>query len=209
MKILFSHGRPSSRLRRSRPLPMVVDGAASLAVNARRSPTLAVSFDVQRAARISVRRYRARATSVRRARSRSRFSSDAHRSSEAGYSHATFKPPPSSRHLQLEPSTRVTQPQLGFSAHSANQLHAPPPLAFSSQYQPVGQMPVPHLLHVPSSQLGPVELSLAALLAGSSSSESRLVARLWWLAPRPVSAERPVSSAADWGPSWVAGPPPH
>lgn len=45
------------------------------------------------------------------------------------------------------------QAQLGFSTHSASQLHAP---AFSSQYQPAGQMPAPHRLQVPSSQLGPL-----------------------------------------------------
>jgi len=123
------------------------------------------------------------------------------------HSHATFKPPPSSRHLQLGPSTRVTQPQLGFSAHSASQLQALPPLAFSSQYQPAGQMPLPHLLQVPSSQLGPLDFSLAALLlADSSSSPSALALSL---APSLESAEPFVSSAADLGPSLEAVPPPH
>jgi hypothetical protein len=43
-------------------------------------------------------------------------------------------------------------PQLDFCAHCGSQLHAAPPLADSSQYQPVGHMPAPHGLHVPSSQ---------------------------------------------------------
>jgi hypothetical protein len=57
------------------------------------------------------------------------------------------------------------QPHVGFSAHSVSQLQAPPPLAFSSQYQPAGQMPLPHLLQVPSSQLGPLDFSAAEALS--------------------------------------------
>jgi hypothetical protein len=64
--------------------------------------------------------------------------------------------------LQPAPSTRVTQLQVAFSAHSASQLHAPPPLARSSQYQPTGQMPLPQTLQVPSSQLGPDGLELVS-----------------------------------------------
>jgi hypothetical protein len=126
-------------------------------------------------------------------------------------SHATFNPPPSSRHLQLAPSTRVTQPQLGFSAHSANQLQALPPLAFSSQYQPAGQMPLPHLLQVPSSQLGPFDFSgvAALLLDCSSSSLPCLPCLARSLATSLESAELLLSSPADLGPSLVAVPPPH
>jgi hypothetical protein len=54
-------------------------------------------------------------------------------------------------HLHAEPSALATQPQLDFCAHCGSQLHAGPPLADSSQYQPVGHMPVPHGLHEPSS----------------------------------------------------------
>jgi len=108
--------------------------------------------------------------------------------------------------LQLEPSTRVTQAQVGFSAHSASQLHALPPLAFSSQYQPAGQMPLPHLLQVPSSQLGAPELSLAPLLDAAASSASGLAAEPPSRARRPDSAEPPGSFAADLGSSLVAGP---
>jgi len=110
--------------------------------------------------------------------------------------------------LQLEPRTRVTQPQVGLSAHSASQLQAPPP-ARSSQYQPPGQMPLPHLLQVPSSQLGPLELSLDAALslAASSSSRSRLRAPLWLLLG--ASGALAASSPADLGPSADAAPPPH
>src|SRR6185369_11727743 len=88
--------------------------------------------------------------------------------------------PFSSLHLQLEPNTRVTQLHVGFSAHSANQLQAPPPLAFSSQYQPAGQMPLPHKLHVPSSQLGPLDFSeVGALELDSSSSVSASALAPW------------------------------
>jgi hypothetical protein len=62
------------------------------------------------------------------------------------------------------------QPQLGLSAHSVSQLHAAPPLALSSQYQPLGQMPLPHRLQLPSSQLGPRGWSSARLTEASSSS---------------------------------------
>ncbi len=124
-----------------------------------------------------------------------------------GYSHATFNPPPSSRHAQLAPSTRVTQAQLGLSAHSVSQLHAPPPLAFSSQYQPAGQMPLPHLLQVPSSQLTPldfeaVELSLEAV--PSSSCFAKLSPE-----PSPESSEFWEPSAADLSDPPAAVPPPH
>lgn len=61
----------------------------------------------------------------------------------------------------------MTQAQLGLEAHSLSQLQAPPP-TFSSQYQPAGQMPLPHALQVPSSQLGPRGTS--ELAAASSDS---------------------------------------
>jgi hypothetical protein len=78
--------------------------------------------------------------------------------------------------LQLAPSTRVTQPQVGFSAHSVSQLQAPPPLAFSSQYQPAGQIPLPQRLHVPSSQLGPLDFSGPGALALDCSSSAFVLA---------------------------------
>jgi hypothetical protein len=53
--------------------------------------------------------------------------------------------------LQAEPSVFVRQAQLDFWAHCGSQLQAGPPLADSSQYQPVGQMPVPQGLQLPSS----------------------------------------------------------
>jgi hypothetical protein len=55
-------------------------------------------------------------------------------------------------HLQPEPSVLVTQPQLDFCAHCGSQLQAGPPLADSSQYQPVRHKPLPHGLQLPSSQ---------------------------------------------------------
>jgi len=95
----------------------------------------------------------------------------------------------------------VTQPQVGFSAHSASQLQALP--AFSSQYQPVGQMPLPHTLQVPSSQLGP----LAALVLLSTAFGASLSA-----SPLPSLTEEAVfsesASVADFA-SPVALPPPH
>lgn len=103
-----------------------------------------------------------------------------------GYSHATFSPPASSRHLQALPSTRVTQLQVGFSAHSVSQLQA---LAFSSQYQPEGQMLLPHMLQVPSSQLGPLAFSGAAALSLLSLSASLLGRALSWLPLSSVPAD--------------------
>gem|GEM_PF-40484 len=118
-------------------------------------------------------------------------------------SQATFKPPLSSRHLQLAPSTRVTHAQVGLSAHSVSQLHAPPPFAFSSQYQPVGQMPLPHLLQVPSSQLGPLDFSGEEADASSLSLvEEREPAS------SPESAEL-LASSADFGSAPVGLAPPH
>lgn len=70
-------------------------------------------------------------------------------------------------------------------------------------------MPLPHLLQVPSSQLGPLDLSLTALLDDSSSSLSGLACLLPSLALAPASAALLESSAADLGPSLVAAPPPH
>jgi hypothetical protein len=107
--------------------------------------------------------------------------------------------------LQLEPSTRVTQPHVGFSAHSDSQLQAPPPLAFSSQYQPAGQMPLPHKLQVPSSQLGPFDFSEAGALELDSPSSVSASALAWSCdrcGPSP-------SSAADFGSPPVALGPPH
>jgi alkyldihydroxyacetonephosphate synthase len=84
----------------------------------------------------------------------------------------------------------VTQPQLGLSAHSVSQLQA---LAFSSQYQPAGQMPLPQTLQVPSSQLGPLDFSGAALApVDSASSESAAASGRWCFASS-------VSAAADLG----------
>jgi len=51
-----------------------------------------------------------------------------------------------------------------FAAHSVSQLQ---PLLFSSQYQPLGQMPLPQWLHVPSAQAASV-LSTVVLCAGSA-----------------------------------------
>ena len=100
----------------------------------------------------------------------------------------------------------MTQAQVGFSAHSASQLHAPLALAFSSQYQPDGQIPLPHLLQVPSSQLGPLESSgsAAAALDGSCSRLS-LLAEPWLEA----SGARLFVSAGDCGSPPVVVPPPH
>jgi hypothetical protein len=75
--------------------------------------------------------------------------------------------PLSSRHLQAAPSTLVTQLHVAFSAHSLSHEQAAPPGALSSQYQPTGQMPEPHTLHVPSSQLGPRDDSTAAVASSS------------------------------------------
>jgi len=55
------------------------------------------------------------------------------------------------------------QPQVGFPAHSVSQLQ---PLLFSSQYQPLGQMPLPQWLHVPSAHAASV-LSTVVLCTGS------------------------------------------
>ncbi len=99
------------------------------------------------------------------------------------------------------------QPHVGFSAHSASQLHAAPPLTFSSQYQPEGQMPLPHLLHVPSSQFGPFDFSGVAWLALDDSSSLSPLACLPSLS---LEFEEPVSaSAADLGPPLVALSLPH
>jgi hypothetical protein len=124
-----------------------------------------------------------------------------------GQSHATFNAPLSSWHLQLGPSTRVTQAQVGLSAHSASQLHAPPPLAFSSQYQPARQIPVPHLLQVPSSQLGPLDISR---VDGTSLADSSSLSPFEEVVAALGSAALPVSSsAADLGSAPVVVPPPH
>ena len=64
----------------------------------------------------------------------------------------------------------VTHAQLVLLAHSLSQLQAGPPGAPSSQNQPVGQMPLPHTVHVPSSQLGPLGLLSATALSSSSAS---------------------------------------
>ena len=94
----------------------------------------------------------------------------------------------------------MTQPQLGFSAHSVSQLQA---LAFSSQYQPAGQMPLPQRLHVPSSQLGPLDFSGAELASlASPSSESAV-------APSPWRCRSSASPAGDFGSLPVEVPAPH
>jgi hypothetical protein len=102
--------------------------------------------------------------------------------------------------LQPEPKTRVMQPQLGFSAHSVSQLQAPPP-AFSSQYQPAGQMPPPHKLQVPSSQLGPLDFSGAAACSLASASSSFVAGRLGFF--------EPSASSADLASALVSVPAPH
>lgn len=86
------------------------------------------------------------------------------------------------------------QLQLGLAAHSASQLQA---LAFSSQYQPAGQMPLPHGVQVPSSQRGPAGAGSGSSLAGRSVS----------LATDSLSARRTGSSAADFGAGSAAPPP--
>lgn len=100
-------------------------------------------------------------------------------------------------HLQALPSTRVTQLQVGFSAHSVSQLQA---LAFSSQYQPAGQMLLPHRLQVPSSQFGPRGFSGAAALSALSPSPS----------PSLLALSRPLPSSlpADLASPVAAAPPP-
>ena len=68
------------------------------------------------------------------------------------------------------------QLQVGLSAHSVSQLQAPPPPAFSSQYQPAGQMPPPHRLQVPSSQFGPGGVDAAVLLSADAESPGSALA---------------------------------
>ena len=103
----------------------------------------------------------------------------------------------------------MTQAQVGLSAHSVSQLHAPPPLAFSSQYQPAGQMPLPHLLHVPSSQLGPLDFSDVELALSLAESSSASPSPLEELEAELESEELSVSSAGDLGSAPVVLPPPH
>jgi hypothetical protein len=70
-------------------------------------------------------------------------------------------------------------------------------------------MPLPHLLHVPSAQSGPLDFSAPALLLDdSSSSLSRLAVLSLSLAPSLELEELWASSAADLGLSLVAVPPP-
>ena len=85
------------------------------------------------------------------------------------------------------------QLQLGLSAHSLSQLHAPPPLDFSSQYQPARQMPLPHLLQVPSSQLGPFDFAGVSLVLDGSSSPSPLSL----LRAASLEPVEPCSASAD------------
>ena len=101
-------------------------------------------------------------------------------------------------HWQAGPRTRLTQAQVGFSAHSASQLQA---LVFSSQYQPVGQMPLPQTLQVPSSQLGPFALSRSAGASASLSLAAALGLR------RLAEEELDALSAADCGGGSVGLPP--
>jgi hypothetical protein len=67
------------------------------------------------------------------------------------YLQVTCRPPLCSLHLQAEPSAALMQLQLDFWAHCGSQLQAGPPLADSSQYQPVRHMPLPQGLQLPSS----------------------------------------------------------
>jgi alkyldihydroxyacetonephosphate synthase len=94
------------------------------------------------------------------------------------------------------------QPHVGFPGHSVSQLQAPLPPTFSSQYQPAGQIPLPHRLQVPSSQLRPFDFSDAERLSFGSSSS--LLAEL-----SPGSSALLRSPAADLTSPLVAPLPPH
>ena len=130
------------------------------------------------------------------------------------YLQVTCRPPPCSTHLQPDPSALATQPQLDFCAHCGSQLHAGPPLADSSQYQPVGHMPFPHGLHVPSSQAARGG-ALSSSAAESSSEASSLGSAFAWscavaglalspAAPPPHALEAEISRLAH-GPSQIPG----
>jgi hypothetical protein len=87
-------------------------------------------------------------------------------------------PPPSSAHEQALPSTLLTHAQSGFFPQAGSQLQAAPPCALSSQYQPSGHEPFPHVKHVPSSHAERARLSADSSLAASPSlSLSSLLAR--------------------------------
>jgi hypothetical protein len=110
--------------------------------------------------------------------------------------------------LQALPSLPIKHEQLDFRAQAGSQPQAGPPAADSSQYQPLGQMPEPHGLHVPSSHAAGCgarssgdESSLAVSSAelGSLESESRLLAEgaLGAVAEPPQAADRSGTSAAN------------
>ena len=89
----------------------------------------------------------------------------------------TCSPPFCSLHLQPAPSFPVKQAQLDLRAHCGSQPQAGPPLADSSQYQPLGQTPAPQGLQVPSSQSAAFGASLGSV-AGSSLSVASSVCTL-------------------------------